>query len=312
MTEETIKTSDEAMEESPVEVSSQVEVEQPELQEAPASDEVTEDPVEVEIGEEEPSETDDDSPLVVEDGEGGEATVESVIEAVLFASDEPVSGTKLAGIVEQTSKHIRQAIKNLNQKYQEHGHAFRIEKIAGGWQMLTLPYYMTWLKRLVKVRGDSKLSPAALESLAIVAYKQPVIRADMEAIRGVACGEVLRSLMAKGLIKMVGRAEVVGRPMQYGTTKKFLEVFGLDSLKDLPTIEELRRPAPVEDLEPDEESDEIIEDTVANDESAIESSEPVVVNSTTEPHEVVNEAEEESFDVPDDENVELEEDEEKA
>ena len=100
-----------------------------------------------------------------------------------------------------------------------------------------------WLKKLVKVRGDSKLSPAALETLAIVAYKQPAIRADIEAIRGVASGEILRSLMHKALVKMTGRAEVIGRPMQYGTTKKFLEVFGLNSLKDLPSIEELKKPS---------------------------------------------------------------------
>ena len=92
------------------------------------------------------------------------------------------------------------------------------------------------------MRSDNKLSPAALETLAIVAYKQPVIRVDIEAIRGVAVGEVIRSLMYKGLIKIVGRAEILGRPMLYGTTKKFLEVFGLNSLKDLPKAEELKKP----------------------------------------------------------------------
>ena len=109
--------------------------------------------------------------------------------------------------------------------------------------MLTLPHYHHWLRKMIKVRGDSKLTPAALETLAIVAYKQPVIRADIEAIRGVASGEMLRSLMLKGLVKMVGRAEVVGRPMQYGTTRKFLEIFGLNDLKDLPKIEELKKPS---------------------------------------------------------------------
>jgi len=92
------------------------------------------------------------------------------------------------------------------------------------------------------VRDAGKLSPAALETLAIIAYKQPIIRADIEAVRGVAAGEVIRGLMYKGLVKIVGRAEVLGRPMLYGTTKKFLEVFGLNSLKDLPKIEELKRP----------------------------------------------------------------------
>jgi segregation and condensation protein B len=145
-------------------------------------------------------------------------------------------------MVEVTTKQVNEVVDGLNQKYENHGHAFRIERIAGGLQMLTLPQYNGYLKKLLRARDDSKLSPAALETLAIVAYKQPVIRTDIEAIRGVACGEVLRSLMVKGLVKIVGRAEIIGRPMQYGTTRKFLEIFGLNSLKDLPSIEELKRP----------------------------------------------------------------------
>ena len=172
-----------------------------------------------------------------------EPTVESVIEAVLFASDEPLTEARLANIIETGTKQIRRHIKNLNDKYQEHNNAFRIEQIAGGYQMLTLGGYNHWLKKLLRARNDSKLSPAALETLAIIAYKQPVIRVDIEAIRGVAAGEVIRSLMYKGMVKIVGRAEVLGRPMLYGTTKKFLEVFGLNSLKDLPKIEELKKPA---------------------------------------------------------------------
>ena len=172
-----------------------------------------------------------------------ELTVESVVEAVLFASDEPLTAARLANIVEVTTKQIREHIDNLNNKYQAANHAFRIEQIAGGYQMLTLSNYNHWLKQLLRVRSETKLSPAALETLAIIAYKQPVIRADIEAIRGVAVGEVIRSLCYKGLIKIVGRAEVLGRPMLYGTTKKFLEVFGLNTLKDLPKIEELKKPS---------------------------------------------------------------------
>jgi segregation and condensation protein B len=171
-----------------------------------------------------------------------ELTVESVIEAVLFASDEPLSEARLSSIVEVGVKQIRQHIENLNAKYKASNHAFVIEQIAGGYQMLTLSAYNHWLQKLLRARSDSKLSPAALETLAIIAYKQPVIRADIEAIRGVAAGELIRSLMYKGLVKIVGRAEVLGRPMLYGTTKKFLEVFGLNSLKDLPKIEELKKP----------------------------------------------------------------------
>jgi segregation and condensation protein B len=171
-----------------------------------------------------------------------ELTVESVIEAVLFASDEPLSEARLADIVENRAKQIRQHIENLNKKYEANNNAFRIEQIAGGYQMLTLGPYNYWLKKLLRARSDTKLSAAALETLAIIAYKQPVMRADIEAIRGVAVGEVIRALCYKGLVKIVGRAEVLGRPMLYGTTKKFLETFGLNTLKDLPKIEELKKP----------------------------------------------------------------------
>jgi segregation and condensation protein B len=171
-----------------------------------------------------------------------ELTTESVVEAVLFASDESLSAARLADIVGIGVKQIREHIQNLNDKYEASNNAFRIEQIAGGYQMLTLSDYNHWLKKLLRVRSDSKLSPAALETLAIIAYKQPVIRADVEAIRGVQVGEVIRNLMYKGLVKIIGRAEVLGRPMLYGTTKKFLETFGLNSLKDLPKIEELKKP----------------------------------------------------------------------
>lgn len=170
------------------------------------------------------------------------ATVESVIEAILFATDEPLTDSRLASIVETSAKQVRESIDRLNAKYEANNNAFHIEHIAGGYQLLTLNIYNSWLKKMLRARSDTKLSPAALETLAIIAYKQPVIRADIEAVRGVAAGEVIRSLMYKGLVKIVGRAEILGRPMLYGTTKKFLEVFGLNSLKDLPKAEELKNP----------------------------------------------------------------------
>jgi segregation and condensation protein B len=177
-----------------------------------------------------------------EQGLDGEPTVETVVEAVLFASDESLTDNRLAKIVESSVKQVRESIKNLNEKYEANNNAFRIEQIAGGYQMLTLSTYNYWLKKLLRARSESKLSPAALETLAIIAYKQPVIRADIEVIRGVAAGEVIRTLCYKGLVKIVGRAEILGRPMLYGTTKKFLEIFGLNTLKDLPKIEELKKP----------------------------------------------------------------------
>ena len=119
--------------------------------------------------------------------------------------------------------------------------------MAGGYQILTLPEHADALRRLHQREVDAKLTKAALETLAIVAYKQPVLRADVEAIRGVACGEAIRGLMEKHLVKIAGRAEEPGRPILYGTTKRFLELFGLNSLKDLPRPEEFKPPVPAQD-----------------------------------------------------------------
>lgn len=195
------------------------------------------------VQDDEPQMQDEEQPDISEPDQEITTTVESVVEAVLFASDESLTEGRLANIVETSTKQVRQHIKNLNDKYQANNNAFRIEQIAGGYQMLTLSPYNHWLKKLLRVRSDNKLSPAAMETLAIIAYKQPVMRADIEAIRGVAVGEVIRSLSYKGLVKIVGRAEVLGRPMLYGTTKKFLEVFGLNTLKDLPKAQELKEPS---------------------------------------------------------------------
>ena len=106
-----------------------------------------------------------------------------------------------------------------------------------------MPAYNAWLSKVLRARTETKLSPAAMETLAIIAYKQPVLRADIEAIRGVAAGDLINRLREMNLVKIVGRAEVLGRPMLYGTTKKFLEVFGLASLDELPQVEELTLPA---------------------------------------------------------------------
>jgi len=171
-----------------------------------------------------------------------EPTVASVVEAVLFASDEPLSPARLAEIAGTNVRDTRRHVEDLNEKYNTSNNAFRIEQIAGGYQMRTLGIYSHWLKKLVRAREESSLSQPALETLAIISYKQPIMRADIEAIRGVAAGEMIRNLMYKGLVKITGRAEVLGRPMLYGTTKKFLEVFGLNSLKDLPKAEELKKP----------------------------------------------------------------------
>jgi segregation and condensation protein B len=172
-----------------------------------------------------------------------EVATEQVVEAVLFSADTPLTPAKIVDIVGTGSaRDVRKHIENLNQRYEQTGASFRIEKIAGGYQILTLPAFNAWLKRLKQTRQESRLSQAAMETLAVVAYKQPVVRAEIEAIRGVAAGEMLNRLRELGLVKIVGRAEDVGRPLLYGTTKRFLDVFGLGSLEDLPTVEELKAP----------------------------------------------------------------------
>ena len=178
-------------------------------------------------------------------GEEPDGTIEmpQIIEAVLFASDAPVAPQRLVEILGTgDARSIRGIVAGLNETYEQQQMSFRIESLAGGYQMLTLPAFRPWLMRLGKVQERQRLSPASLETLAIVAYKQPVLRADVEAIRGVQCGEMLNRLREMGLVRIVGRAEDVGRPILYGTTRRFLEVFGLADLKDLPQVEELKAP----------------------------------------------------------------------
>jgi len=207
-------------------------VQDPDIPTEPSEDTPTE-PLDTSV---EPADTPQDLP-------DHEVTRQQVLEALLFAADEPVPPRKLAEIAGHPSvKEVRQEIDQLNELYDRENRAFRIEEIAGGYQMLTRSAYNPWLHQLLKVRSESKLSPAALETLAVVAYKQPVMRVDVEAIRGVGCGEMIRQLCEKGLVKIVGRAEELGRPLLYGTTRKFLEAFGLANLKDLPQVEDLKKP----------------------------------------------------------------------
>ncbi len=167
------------------------------------------------------------------------ASLAGVIEAALISTDKPLSAVKLAELAGgATSREVATAIETLNDLYAQSGRAFSIEQLAGGWQIFTRPEHAGVISALHKARAQTKLSPAAIETLAIIAYKQPVLRADIEAIRGVASGEMIRTLMERRLVKITGRAEEIGRPMLYGTTRTFLEVFGLASLKDLPRVED--------------------------------------------------------------------------
>jgi segregation and condensation protein B len=198
-------------------------------------------------------------------------TLQSVVEAILFASDEPLEASKIAKVAGAgDARQVRKLVQELNAEYSRRGAAYRIEELAGGYVMLTLPEYNSWLKQLLRTRQESKLSQAALETLAIVAYKQPVMRVTVEALRGVAAGEMIRNLMEKGLVKIAGRAEELGRPLLYGTTRKFLEVFGLNSLQDLPKVEELRPREPA-----NTKADQTVESDEPTDSAQAEQTPPV-------------------------------------
>lgn len=174
-----------------------------------------------------------------EDAEACELSSSQRIEAVLMTVDRPLGDKALSEAAGVES--VKPAIAELNDSYESTGRTFRIVRIASGWQVMTMPESAPILARLHAQRQQSRLSPAALETLSIIAYRQPVMRAEIEAIRGVACGEVLRGLLERRFIRIAGRAEELGRPMLYGTTKDFLRVFGLAGIDDLPEVEGLRR-----------------------------------------------------------------------
>jgi len=173
-----------------------------------------------------------------------EAPLKTIIEAMLFASDEPVSDDRLAAAAgdDVAAGAVREAVAALKQDYEVGGRAFTIEEIAGGFQLFTRPEFNKYLKKLLQARREARFTQAALETLSIIAYKQPITRAEVEDIRGVACGDMLRTLLEKGLVRVAGRSEHVGRPLLYGTTKKFLQAFGLSSVKDLPSDKQLLQP----------------------------------------------------------------------
>ncbi len=164
----------------------------------------------------------------------------SIVEAMLFASDSPLSLYRISSILKDVRPaEVRSIIDQLNQEYSERNQGFSIREIASGYQMYTLPEYTFWVNQIFDHRKKQRLSQAALETLAIVALKQPLIRSEVEHIRGVNCEGVLHTLLEKNLITVVGRERKAGRPLLYGTTKEFLSYFGLKSLEDLPRVEEL-------------------------------------------------------------------------
>lgn len=238
-------------------------------------------------------------------------SIKEAIEALVFASDEPLSAQELRSLIldepirraaiidaaepeldllnpppepeaepEKRSKKslldldvIRQSVELLNGEYDSTGRAFRIVEIAGGFQFATMPTLSIFVARLYKERSRRRLSSAALESLAIIAYKQPVSKADIENIRGVNCDEVLKSLLEKNLVTITGRAESVGRPLLYGTTDDFLRQFGLSSMRDLPKpreIEELLKEEAVKATTLEEAANEFVDPDASQEDTTID------------------------------------------
>jgi segregation and condensation protein B len=162
------------------------------------------------------------------------------LEAVLLMARGPITSrklSKLAGLEDGTQS--RTMIRELNRHYDQIGRAFHIKRLAGGYQMLTRPQFANWIDRLDRVPRRQKLSKSAMETLTVVAYRQPIIKADIEAIRGVSCGEMLRQLLESNQVRIVGRSENLGRPYLYGTTRQFLANFGFASIRELPEADHL-------------------------------------------------------------------------
>jgi segregation and condensation protein B len=173
-----------------------------------------------------------------------------ILESLLFVADEPLALERLAEMLAEADKGaIRIALQDLAQEYDRRDSGICLTEVAGGFQIRTRPEYHPWVRLLLKP-PPSRLSRPALETLAIIAYKQPIIRADIEHIRGVDCGGVLRMLLEKKLIRVLGRRDIPGRPMIYGTTRHFLEVFELKDLKDLPSPKEIEALGPAATEEP--------------------------------------------------------------
>lgn len=176
--------------------------------------------------------------------------LKTIVETLLFVAEEPLSPERFKKLLVQAEvPEIRVALEALQADYEARRGGFYLAEVAGGYQFRTRPEYTGWVRRLIDPK-PVRLSKAALETLAIIAYKQPIIRADVEHIRGVDCGGVLRQLLERKLVRVLGRREIPGRPLIYATTRKFLETFDLKDLKDLPTPKEIEEfgKAPLEGI----------------------------------------------------------------
>ncbi|MCC6408277.1 MAG: SMC-Scp complex subunit ScpB [Planctomycetes bacterium] len=171
-----------------------------------------------------------------------DATVERAVAALLFAANEPLSAGRLASLIGGVdATRVEAALVGCGERLRASGLPFDLRAIAGGWQLFTSTDQDAVVTRLARVKKDEKVSPASLETLSIIAYRQPVTKAEIEAIRGVQVGPILRALVDRAFVRVAGRAEVPGHPLLYGTTKKFLDTFGLASLEELPRDAELVR-----------------------------------------------------------------------
>lgn len=191
--------------------------------------------------------------------------LKAILEAVLFVSSDPVPIARLTSILGKISKaEVVQALTMLAHDLEQDGRGIQLVQVAGGYRLVTKQEYGPWLKRMDKAKAAQKLSRSALESLAIIAYKQPLVRSEIEEIRGVETSGVLRTLLERKLVRIVGRKEVPGRPIMYGTTKFFLEHFGLQDLSQLPPLREFKELGESEQalLPIEEESNDLTEGTV--------------------------------------------------
>jgi len=166
--------------------------------------------------------------------------LKGILEAILFVSGEPLSVDRMLGVVEGVSRaELVSALEALQGDYAAEGRGLQLVEVAGGFQIATRPDCATWIKRLERTKEGARLSRSAMETLAIVAYKQPVVRAEIEQIRGVDSAAVLKTLLERRLVRIVGRRDAPGRPILYGTTRQFLQAFGLKDLKDLPALRDI-------------------------------------------------------------------------
>ena len=167
--------------------------------------------------------------------------IKLILESFLFSSELPVKADKLNDIFPDIpGKELKEIINELKEEYDNLNRSVYIREVANGFQICTKPEYSSWIKKFKKIR-PFRLTPATMETLAIVAYKQPITRAEVEDIRGVDTGGILRALLEKNLLKIAGKKDVPGKPLLYGTTPKFLTMFGLKGLKELPTLEDIKQ-----------------------------------------------------------------------